>query len=114
MNKSDFFINKLNFVITIPMVSIYAIIIFILSPSDKEIIKGLGLNLTNYSLWALTISHTLYGYKFLFLASFILFYEFFIWSSSHRIIILNLIIWFAIYLLFFLTTPLLSYQFRVT
>ena len=108
MKNRNFSINKVIFFMTIPITLLYGIVIFMTYPYSSELIKGMGVTLNDYSIWALDISHALYGYTALPLALFILFYPFFIESKKYKVLILNALLWFLLYLLFALSAPLLS------
>ena len=109
MEQNRFFYTP-NFLITVPIIFLYSIVIFIVYPSSIEIIKDLGMSLASYSIWALDICSYLYGYNYIFFIFLIIFYEFFILNPKYRIVILHFLIWFLVYLLFSISAPLLSYS----
>ena len=100
--------KRIGFLLSIPILILYSIVIFILYPSVMEILKSLGISLESYAIWALNICGYLYSYKYIYFIFLMIFYEFFIFNPKYRIIILNFSIWFLAYLLFSISTPLLS------
>ena len=104
--------RRVNFLVGIPIIILYSIVIFIIYPFTTEILKDLGISLESYVILALNICDYLYSYKYILLILLIIFYEFFILNSKHRIIILHFLIWFLVYLLFSISTPLLSVDFH--
>jgi len=101
---------RINYLFTsISVVILYWIVIFILYPSSKEIIQDLGVSLPNYTIGALHICNYLYSYKLIFLSLIICNLFILFRYSKYTIIILNIWLYFLVYLIFSLTTPLLSY-----
>jgi len=100
---------RINYLFTsISVVILYWIVIFILYPSSQEIIQHLGIYLPNYIIGALHICNYFYSHILIFL--FLIICNFFILFrySKYTTIMLNIWLYFLVYLMFSLTAPLLS------
>jgi len=102
--------RKFDLIISIPILILYGIVVYIIYPSSKEIIKGLGISLENYSVWALYICDYIHNYAYIFFILIVVFYNFFILNFKHKVLLLSFLIWFLVYLLLSISIPLLNYS----
>jgi len=102
--------RKFYLIINIPILILYGIVIFIIYPSNREIIKGAGTSLPYYSVWALHICDYMYSSIYILFVLIIILCNFFILNSKYKVLLLNFLIWFLVYLLFSISVPLAAFS----